>query len=89
MSLSSRKDKVQSNKEKALELQKKRSAVPPDNYGDQYVDPMAQNLRTQGKGTRVRLAGWHSDKEVTERLKKIYGKDEEKTNKEDIKNNDA
>ena len=57
---------------------KLKSSIPQDNYGDHYVDPMAQNLRTQGKGSRIiDFTGWLSD-EVSQRLRRIYGKDESK-----------
>ena len=77
MTLSSNKDRAI---QKALEnkaRKKKMDTTPPDNYGDQYVDPI-KDMRVQGKGDRYRdIPGWYSE-EVTQRLRRIYGKDKSK-----------
>ena len=70
-------DKQIAAKEEKDLLAKKKNCTPPDNYGDRYVTGLEKQY-TNGKGSRCRdLAGWHSN-EVTERLRKIYGK--KKTN---------
>ena len=74
-------DRKIAKREADLARQKKKSCKPKDNYGDNYVTGM-EKLRTQGKGDRYRDTDstWYSD-EVGERLKKIYGKKEEKETK--------
>ena len=63
--------KISDNKER----QKKKSGVPQDNYGDAYVDPVAENRHHDaGKGDKVRdMPGWYNE-DVTETLENIFGK---------------
>ena len=71
MSLSSKRDKWIAKKESDAARNKKKSSKP-----EQYNNPMKDTIRTQGKGADYRnLPGWFSD-EITERLRKIYGKKE-------------
>ena len=77
MSLSTDRDKQVAKAEESADLRKKRNSTPPDNYGDRYVTGTEKQI-TQGKGDNYRnIPGWYSD-EVSDRLKKIYGK--KKTN---------
>ena len=71
MSLSSSKDKWIAKKESDAVRNKKKSSKP-----ERYNNPVRDTIRTQGKGDTYRnLPGWYSD-EISERLKKIYGKKE-------------
>ena len=73
MSLSTDRDKQIAKSEESAALRKKRNSTPPDNHGDRYVTGTERQV-TQGKGDNYRnIPGWYSD-EVSERLKKIYGK---------------
>ena len=75
MSLSSKADKSIAKAESEKARHKKKNCTPTDNYGDRYVTRI-EKLRTQGKGDKNRdIPGWYSI-EVTERLKRIYGKKE-------------
>ena len=67
------KDKHIAKKQEDAARNKKKSSIPQDNYGSNYVDPAAKT-RTQGKGDKYRnLPGWYSE-EVTKRLEEIFGK---------------
>jgi hypothetical protein len=71
MSLSSKRDKWIAKKESDAARNKLKSSKP-----EQYNNPVRDTIRTQGKGDNYRdIPGWFSD-EITERLKKIYGKKE-------------
>ena len=77
MSLSSNRDKQIAQSEESAARRKQRNSTPPDNHGDRYVTGTEKQV-TQGKGDNYRnIPGWYSD-EVSERLKKIYGKKETK-----------
>tara|TARA_Y100000310_G_C19955989_1_gene479047 strand:- start:128 stop:400 length:273 start_codon:yes stop_codon:yes gene_type:complete len=81
MSLSSSSDKAHQKKLDELERQKKKSCKPTDNHGDNYVSGW-EGFRSQGKGDRVRdITGWHTA-EITERLRRIYGKDTKEVKEE-------
>ena len=73
MSLSTKRDQWIAKKESDDVRNKKKSSKP-----ERYNNPLKDTLVTQGKGDNYRdLKGWFSD-EITERLRKIYGK--KKTN---------
>ena len=69
MSLSSKLDKRIAKYESDAERHKKKNCTP-----EKYNDPVKDTLVTQGKGGKYRdIDGWYSD-EITERLRKIFGK---------------
>jgi len=76
----SKKDKIIAKAEADAKRQKKKSCIPPDNYGDRYVTGQ-EKLRTQGKGGRYRvLEGWYSD-EMRDKFNKIFDKRQEEYKK--------
>ena len=69
MSHSSELDKRIAKIESDAARNKKKNCKP-----ERYNNPVADALRTNGKGDRYRdISGWYSD-EITERLRKIFGK---------------
>ena len=69
MSLSSKRDKWISKREADGARNKKKNCKPA-----QYNDPVKDTFRAAGKGDRYReISGWYSE-EVSERLRKIFGK---------------
>ena len=76
----SKKDKIIAKAEADAKRQKKKSCIPPDNYGERYVTGLEKQV-TQGKGMRIRdISGWHSDA-TTEKLNKIFDKRQKEYNK--------
>jgi hypothetical protein len=74
MSQSDASDKIVAQAESNRERNKKKDSTPPGNYSDKYVTGY-EKYHAAGKGDKNRdIKGWHSD-EVTEKLRKIYGKE--------------
>jgi len=80
MSQSSKLDEAVANAESEAIRQSKKSCVPKDNSGDNYVDPVGDSMKYSeaGKGGKYRsIEGWYSE-EMTKKMEKIFGGKKEK-----------
>ena len=74
--MSSPKDEAVAHSESEAKRRAKKSCVPKDNKGDNYVDPVADSMKYHdaGKGSKIRDTEWITSPVIKDRMDKIFNK---------------